>query len=142
MSPNSPDARSARGGVQNDLMDPDGIADPSAPSDLALVPRAGFFEGQIAIVGKTRIDGTVLGSLQGPGHLVLGTEARVEGRIECTSLSSRGEIVGPVVAKRQAHFDEGARFEGDLVASAVQVDGDVVWNGKARVSRSAADERA
>jgi cytoskeletal protein CcmA (bactofilin family) len=100
---------------------------------FALVPRAGSFEGQIAVVGETRIDGTVLGSLQGPGHLVLGSHARVEGRIECETVSSRGAIIGPVVARKLAHLGDGARVEGDLVAPAIEVDGDVIWNGKARV---------
>ena len=102
---------------------------------FALVPRDGLFEGQVAIVGETLIEGTVRGSLQGSGELVLGAEARVEGRIECDVISSRGEIEGPVVARRHAHFADGARFEGDLEAPAVEVDGDVVWNGAARVGR-------
>jgi len=106
----------------------------ASTADFALVPEAGFFEGQIAVVGETRIDGTVLGSLQGPGDLVLGTNAKVEGRIECETVSSQGEVVGPIVARKHAHLGDGARFEGDLVAPAVEVDGDVVWNGKARVS--------
>lgn len=106
---------------------------PDSTAEFALVPRAGFFEGQIAVVGETRIDGTVLGSLQGPGDLVLGIDARVEGRIECERVSSQGEILGPIVARKHAHLGDGARFEGDLVAPAVEVDGDVVWNGKARV---------
>jgi len=101
--------------------------------EFTLVPRAGFFEGQVAVVGETRIEGTVLGSLQGPGHLALGHQARVEGRVECETVSSHGTIVGPIVARKRVHLGEGARFEGDLVAPAIEVDGDVVWNGKARV---------
>jgi cytoskeletal protein CcmA (bactofilin family) len=100
---------------------------------FALVPRGGLFEGQIAVVGETRIDGTVLGSLQGPGNLVLGSHARVEGRIECETVSSRGAIIGPVVVRKLAHLGDGARVEGDLVAPVIEVDGDVIWNGKARV---------
>ncbi len=111
----------------------EGPSDLGSKAEFALVPRAGFFEGQIAVVGETRIDGIVLGSLQGPGDLILGSHARVEGRIECESVSSRGAIVGPVVARKRAHLGDGARFEGDLVAPAIEVDGDVIWNGKARV---------
>jgi cytoskeletal protein CcmA (bactofilin family) len=101
--------------------------------EFALVPKAGIFEGQIAEVGETRIEGTVLGSLRGPGTLSLGSEARVEGRIECETVSSFGTIMGPIVARKRVHLGDGACFEGDLVAPAIEVDGDVVWNGKARV---------
>ena len=107
----------------------------AASSTFALVPRGGLFEGQVAVAGLTRVEGTIRGSLQGPGQLVLGPDARVEGRIDCDVLSSRGKIVGPVAVASRAHFGDGARFEGDLKAPAVEVDGDVIWNGSARVGR-------
>lgn len=112
--------------------DQDGRAS-AASTGVALVPRGGFFEGQIAILGQTRIEGTVRGSLRGSGELVLGREARVDGLVECDAFSSRGEMIGPVVARIRAHLGEGAHQEGDLEGPAVQVDDGVVWNGVARV---------
>ena len=99
----------------------------------ALVPRDGRFEGQIAVVGQTRIDGQVVGSLRGPGTLVLGSSARVEGPIECEVVDSSGEIIGSVRAQRRARLGPGTRFEGDLEAPVLEVDDDAVWNGVARV---------
>lgn len=107
-----------------------GSADSSA---VPLVPREGFFEGQVAIFGRTRVEGTVRGSIRGSGELILGPAARVEGLVECDVVSSRGAIVGPVIARIRAHFGDGAHFEGDLDAPVVEVQGDVVWNGVARV---------
>jgi cytoskeletal protein CcmA (bactofilin family) len=112
--------------------DQDGRAS-TASTGVALVPRGGFFEGQIAILGQTRIEGTVRGSLRGSGELVLGREARVEGVVECDAFSSRGEMIGPVVAHTRAHLGEGARLEGDLEGPAVEVDDGVIWNGVARI---------
>lgn len=99
----------------------------------ALVPRGGCFEGQIAVVGETRIDGRVLGSLRGPGMLVLGPSAHVEGPIECEVVESSGHIVGPVTARSRARLGPGTRFEGDLEAPVLEVDDDAIWNGVARV---------
>jgi cytoskeletal protein CcmA (bactofilin family) len=112
--------------------DQDGRAS-AASTGVALVPRGGFFEGQIAILGQTRIEGTVRGSLRGAGELVLGREARVEGVVECDAFSSRGEMIGPVVAHTRAHLGEGAHLEGDLEGPAVEVDDGVIWNGVARI---------
>ena len=112
--------------------DQDGRAS-AASTGVALVPRGGFFEGQIAILGQTRIEGTVRGSLRGSGELVLGREARVEGAVECDAFSSRGEMIGPVVARTRAHLGEGAHFEGDLEGPAVEVYDGVIWNGVARI---------
>ena len=102
-------------------------------SGIPLIPREGFFEGQVAILGRTRVEGTVRGSLRGPGELVLGPEARVEGFVECDVLSCRGVIVGPVIARVRAHFGDGAHFEGDLESPTVKIDGDAVWIGVAHV---------
>lgn len=106
------------------------------PTRVPLVPREGFFEGLVAVLGETHVEGTVRGSLRGPGELVIGPEARVEGVVECGVVSSRGTIVGPVIARSRAHFGDGAHFDGDLDAPAVAVDGDVVWNGVARVGEA------
>jgi len=107
--------------------------EPGDFNDVPLVPREGFFEGMVAILGRTHVEGTIRGSLRGPGELVLGPEARVEGIVECDLVSSRGLIIGPVVARIGAHFGDGAHLEGDLDAPTVEVEGDVVWNGVARV---------
>lgn len=113
--------------------------DSVASDHVALIPREGLFEGQVAIHGQTRVEGTVRGSLRGSGELVLGRDARVEGLIECDVVSSQGEIIGPVIARVRAHFADGARLEGDLEAPSVEVEGDVVWNGVARVGGSPVD---
>lgn len=113
----------------------DGLAS-AAATGVALVPRGGSFEGQVVLLGETLIEGSVRGSLRGSGELILGPEARIEGAVECDVVSSRGEIVGPVVARSSAHFGDGARLEGDLECPALEVEGDVLWNGTASVGSS------
>lgn len=105
----------------------------SDPTDIPLVPRGGFFEGQVAILGRTRVEGSVRGSLRGPGELILGPDALVEGVVDCDAVSSRGTIIGPVVVRVGAFFGDGARFEGDLDAPTVEIEGDIAWIGVARV---------
>lgn len=102
-------------------------------SEAVLVPAGGCFEGQVAIVGLTRIEGSVRGSLRGPGQLLVGPDARVEGRIECESLESRGEIVGPVAVRTRARLGGRGRLDGDLRAPSVVLEDEAVWNGRAVV---------
>jgi len=100
-----------------------------------LVPRDGLWEGQVAVVGRTLIEGAVNGSLRGPGELVLSRGARVEGVIDCEVVDSQGEIIGPVVARTRAHLGPGTRLTGDLEAPVLEVDDDAEWNGAARIGR-------
>ena len=98
-----------------------------------LIPRGGFFEGQVAIVGPTRIEGSVRGSIRGQGDLEVGPEARIEGRVECDALASEGEIVGPVRVRTRARFEAGARLDGDLEVPVMSFDETAVWNGRATI---------
>ncbi len=112
------------------------VATTTPRSDIGegvLVPRGGSFEGQVAIVGPTRIEGSVRGSLRGPGELFVGSEARVEGRVECEEITSEGEILGPVAVRTKARFGPGARLDGDLQAPVVVFDENAVWNGRAEI---------
>lgn len=105
---------------------------PAAEDDV-LVPCGGAFEGQVAITGPTRIEGSVRGSLRGPGDLIVGAQGRIEGRVECESLESAGEIVGPVAVRIRARLGAGARLDGDLSAPIVAFDESAVWNGRALI---------
>ena len=102
---------------------------------VPLVPAHGIFEGQIAIQGETRIDGTVRGTLRGSGRLELGPDARIEGIIECEEVRSQGAIVGPVVARCRVRLEAGALMDGDLETPRIEVSDSVVWNGVARVGQ-------
>lgn len=112
---------------------------PLAEDDV-LVPSGGAFEGQVAITGPTRIEGSVRGSLRGAGDLIVGAQGRIEGRVECESLESAGEIVGPVVVRTRARLAAGARLDGDLRAPTVSFDESAVWNGRALVGSETTDD--
>ena len=102
---------------------------------IALVPVGGVFEGQIAILGETRIDGSVHGTLRGSGRLELGPGGRIEGSIECEEVRSQGAIVGPVVAHHRVVLGPGAKLDGDLRTPRVEVADSAIWNGVARVGQ-------
>jgi len=113
----------------------------TALAPVALVPAGGVFEGEIAVIGHTRVEGRVVGSLRGPGVLELGPGAVVEGEIECGEVRSEGAIHGSVRARDRLALAAGARLEGDLDAPRVEVADHAVWNGVARVG-GAAEKRA
>lgn len=108
-------------------------------STEALVPEGGVFEGQVAVAGPTRIDGTVRGTLRGPGALLIGPTGHVEGQIDCSVVISQGAVTGPITAEQRACLESGAHFEGDLAAPVLEVHDDAVWIGRARIGRPTQD---
>lgn len=111
---------------------------------LPLVPAGGLFEGQIAVVADTRIDGRVTGTLRGEGRLEVGPRARIEGEIECDELIVYGAVNGPVSTHQRTRLEAGSRLDGDVSSPALRVADEAVWNGAARIGRSTleAPERA
>ena len=100
---------------------------------IALVPPGGIWEGQIAVIGETLIEGRVNGSLRGPGKLIVGTQAQIEGVIDCEDLRCAGHITGQVVVRGRAALAAGTRLDGDLETAFLELDDDAVWNGLARI---------
>lgn len=128
----------AVGKAEGELSGRSGV--PVAEDDV-LVPAGGAFEGQVAITGPTRIEGSVRGSLRGPGDLIVGAHGRIEGRVECESLESAGEIVGPVSVRTRARLGAGARLDGDLRAPVVAFDESAIWNGRALIGSDEVAEK-
>ena len=108
-------------------------------AEEALVPEGGIFEGQVAVAGPTRIDGTVRGTVRGPGALLIGRTGHVEGHIDCSEVVAQGAVVGPITAEQRACLDAGAHLEGDLTAPVLEVNDDAVWIGQARIGRPTRD---
>ena len=102
---------------------------------LALVPAGGIFEGEIALLGPTRIEGTVQGTIRGPGKLIIQPGAYVEGAVDCEALDCHGRIRGSVIARDHVRLGAGSELEGDLDTDALLMDPESVWNGAARIGR-------
>ena len=112
-----------------------GLDQAAEGSNPPLVPAEGYFEGQVAVVGDTRISGSVQGSLRGPGHLMIDSGAHVDGVIDCDSLTASGRITGLIQARRHVKLSEGAHLEGDINAPSINMTDDAIWNGKARIGQ-------
>ena len=104
-----------------------------APEDAPLVPEGAVFEGEVVVLGDTRIEGRVEGSLRGAGRVEIGPRAQIFGPLDCDEVDSQGSIQGPIVARVRVRLRSGARLRGDLTAPLVEVCEDALWTGRARV---------
>ena len=104
-----------------------------APATAPLVPTGGVFEGEVAVLGDTRIEGRIVGRVRGPGSIALGPDASIEGELECDEVDSEGAIRGPIRAGRRVRLAPGARLDGDVESPFVEVADSAVWNGVAHV---------
>ncbi|HEM45517.1 MAG TPA: polymer-forming cytoskeletal protein [Alphaproteobacteria bacterium] len=95
-----------------------------------VVPAGGRFEGVVAFRGRARIDGEVVGPVEGTGQLELGEGARVEGRVDVDELVSRGLVEGDVSARHRACLEAGATLRGTLTSPRLAVANGAVIQGR------------
>lgn len=90
--------------------------------------------GEISFKGKTRIDGTVTGNIQGE-HLVLSETGKIIGDVEVNSLVCHGTIEGNIKAELITALPT-ASINGTLVSTNLTVESGAFLNGEIKSSQN------
>lgn len=86
-------------------------------------------EGKITAKSDIRIDGTVEGSLNCSGRLIIGAEGKVEGDSTCQNAVIEGIFKGTLVVEDQLDVRNNANVVGDIKTGKLNVDTGAVFNG-------------
>jgi len=108
--------------------------EPSVSQEIKTLISAGtIFEGNITVPeGITRIDGKVVGNINGNGCIVIGESGSVKGDISVESLIVYGEISGNIKA-RSVELKNGSKVMGNLEVSELYVEKGAFYNGECRM---------
>ncbi|MBN2466685.1 MAG: polymer-forming cytoskeletal protein [Deltaproteobacteria bacterium] len=91
------------------------------------------FEGKLNAFGGIRIDGTVKGSIDCQGILVVGKEGKIEADIVAESAIIGGEVIGNITAKQRLEITAKGKVVGDVSTSHLIVDDGVVFEGRSHM---------
>jgi cytoskeletal protein CcmA (bactofilin family) len=89
-------------------------------------------KGEIRVSGDFRIDGTLHGSIECKGKVVVGPSGSIEGEIQCLNADFSGEV--------KANVKETARFSGDIVTSKLAIEPGAKFSGTCKMEGAAARE--
>jgi cytoskeletal protein CcmA (bactofilin family) len=73
-----------------------------------------LYEGKLNFQGSVRIDGEFKGEIHSEGTLVVGSDARITGRIEVGQVILSGRVEGEITAKGKVVLHKQAVFTGTL----------------------------
>jgi cytoskeletal protein CcmA (bactofilin family) len=73
------------------------------------------------------------GDILSTGSLVIGENARVEGRVEAAQVTVHGSVKGNIRAKDACHLKMQCRVEGDVLAGSLSLSEGAVFHGMATV---------
>jgi len=86
-------------------------------------------KGDIKSNGDIRIDGTLVGSINSKGKVVIGATGRIEGEIFCQNADISGNIKANVTVAELLSVKATAKITGDIITSKLSVEPGATFTG-------------
>lgn len=102
--------------------------EPEIPSINILGPGA-FVKGEIQVNGDFRIDGTLIGTIQCKGKIVVGPTGKIDGEVQCQSADFSGEVKAKVKVSELLTLKETARYSGDIITGKLAIEPGAQFSG-------------
>lgn len=96
---------------------------------LNLIGAGTIIEGDITTNRDMRIDGTVTGSINVKGKLVVGSSGSIEGEIVCQNADIQGTIKGKLEVTELLSLKSTAKLTGDIVTNKFAIEPGAVFTG-------------
>ncbi len=96
---------------------------------INIIGNGTSIKGEIKCNGDMRIDGTLIGSINSKGKLVIGPSGHVEGEIICQSADFSGNIKATVTVAELLQLKASAKLIGDVVTNKLSVESGAKLSG-------------
>lgn len=106
---------------------------PHPGGDTTLIAAECQINGTISINGNARIDGSIEGTIQVTGDLMIGATARLKADIEAATVSIAGEVHGNIKATDLLELCATARLCGDISTRQFKVDQGARFTGRSQL---------
>jgi cytoskeletal protein CcmA (bactofilin family) len=113
--------------------------EPEIPTINILGPGA-IVKGEIQVNGDFRIDGTLNGSIQCKGKIVVGPTGKIDGEIQCQNADFSGEVTATVKVTELLTLKETARFSGDITTGKLAIEPGAKFSGTCTMEQPGAKE--
>lgn len=86
-------------------------------------------QGDIKTEGVLRIDGTLIGSVESTGKLVVGPSGKIEGSIRCNSANISGEVKAKIIVKELLTLQASAKLQGEITTGKLAIEPGATFSG-------------
>jgi len=105
---------------------------PETPS-INLLGSGTEVTGDIRSNGDIRIDGTITGSINSSGKVVVGSTGRVEGEIFCLNADISGEVSARIKVSELLSLKSSAKVVGDIITNKLAIEPGAVFTGACKM---------
>lgn len=86
-------------------------------------------QGDIKTEGVLRVDGTLIGSIESTGKVVVGPSGRIEGSIRCASANISGEVKAKLIVKDLLQLQASAKLQGEITVGKLAIEPGATFTG-------------
>jgi cytoskeletal protein CcmA (bactofilin family) len=94
-----------------------------------LIGAGTIIEGDITTNGDIRIDGSLTGSINVKGKLVVGVSGSIEGEIICQNADISGTIKGKIGVSELLSLKVSAKLSGDIITNKIAIEPGAAFSG-------------
>ncbi len=94
-----------------------------------LIGAGTVIEGDITTNGDMRIDGSLTGTINVKGKLVVGATGMVEGEIICQNADVSGTIKGKIGVAELLSLKSSSKLNGDIITNKIAVEPGATFSG-------------
>ncbi|MGL4721826.1 MAG: bactofilin family protein [Desulfovibrionaceae bacterium] len=96
----------------------------------AFLGSSTVFNGSLNFSGTVRVDGRFIGEIISDGTLIVGREARIEGKLNVNSLVLSGNFNGESIIREKALFQKTGVYEGSMISPVVLMEEGCIFQGE------------
>ncbi|MDO9579975.1 MAG: polymer-forming cytoskeletal protein [Bacteroidales bacterium] len=101
---------------------------------INLISTGTDITGDIKSNGDIRIDGSLTGSLNTKGKVVIGPTGRVNGEVICKNSEVSGVIEGKIAVSQLLNLKASSKIFGDIVTSKLSIESGANFSGNCKMS--------
>ena len=104
-----------------------------------IIGKGSEVKGDLIVQHSMRVDGTVKGTIEANGFLVVGKEGTVEGEITVGNIVVGGTVKGNINASGKVLLETRSTFKGDMRTSKLVIEEGAVFEGKCSMAETSID---
>ncbi|MDQ3046657.1 MAG: polymer-forming cytoskeletal protein [Bacteroidota bacterium] len=101
----------------------------SETPSVNLIGAGTIIEGDITTNGDMRIDGSLTGSINVKGKLVVGASGNIEGEIICQNADVSGTIKGKIGVSELLSLKASSKLSGDIITNKIAIEPGATFSG-------------
>jgi len=108
----------------------------SDAESTSLISRNVVIEGQVEGPENLKVDGTIKGSININGNLIVGVTGLVEAEVEADNIIIEGQIEGTVQARGHLEIQTTGKMIGDISAQTIDIKEGSTFEGRSHMINS------